>query len=98
MGKTVELLIGGHDADHPIACRNKRAEHVVIGSRRTVGEHYLLGLHGLIQRADAAAQSITAHNIAIGQPLAAEVRQKLRLVLARHGKQQDWIIGSAASM
>ena len=60
---------------------------MVVGARRAVGGHHLPGLHGLVQLADAAAQGVTAHNVAIGQPLGAEVRQELRLVRARQGEQ-----------
>jgi len=60
---------------------------MVVGSRRTVGRHHLLGLHGFIQLADAAAQGVAAHDVAVGQPLGAEVRQELCFVLACQGKQ-----------
>ena len=60
---------------------------MVIGPRRTVGGHHLVRLHGLVQAADAAAQGGAAHNVAVGQPLGGEVRQKLLLILACQGKQ-----------
>ena len=47
---------------------------MVVRSRRTVGGYHLPGLHGLVQLADATAQSVTAYDVAIGQALGAEVR------------------------
>ena len=46
----------------------------------------IVGLEALIKPADALAQGLASHNVAIGQPSCAEALQKCLLVLARERK------------
>ena len=83
----VELLVGGHNADHPVSGGDEGAEHMVVGARRAVGGHHLMGLHSLVELADALAQGVAAHDVAVGQALGAEVGQKGLLIHAGQGEE-----------
>ena len=56
---------------------------MMVRARRAVREHDLIGLDRVIELGNAAAQRLTAPDIAIGQALGTEVLQKVLLVLAR---------------
>lgn len=60
---------------------------MVVGARRAVGGHHLMGLHGLVELADALAQGVAAHDVAVGQALGAEVGQKGLLIHAGQGEE-----------
>ena len=47
-GNGIQLLIGGHNADHPISGGNQGAEHVMIGTGCTVGRYNLLRRQGAV--------------------------------------------------
>ena len=49
LGDGVELLVGGHDADHAVTRGDERAEHVIICARRTVRRDDLVWLEALIK-------------------------------------------------
>ena len=56
---------------------------MMVRARRAVREHDLVGFDRVIELGNAAAQRLTAPDIAIGQALGTEVLQKVLLVLAR---------------
>ena len=60
---------------------------MVVGARRAVGGHHLMGLYGLVELADALAQGVAAHDVAVGQALGAEVGQKGLLIHAGQGEE-----------
>ena len=55
----------------------------MVRACRAVREHDLIGLDRVVELGNAAAQRLTAPDIAIGQALGTEVLQKVLLVLAR---------------
>ena len=56
---------------------------MMVRARRAVREHDLVGFDRVVELGNAAAQRLTAPDIAIGQALGTEVLQKVLLVLAR---------------
>ena len=81
LGDRIKLLIGRHDADDAVALGDEGAEHMVVRARRAVGGDDVLGLHGLIQAADAVEEIRAAVYIAVGQAPRAELAQEGFLIL-----------------
>ena len=81
LGDRIKLLIGRHDADDSVALRDEGAEHMVVRARRAVSGDDVLGLHGLIQAADAVEEIRAAVYIAVGQAPRTELAQEGFLIL-----------------
>ena len=86
LGDGGQLLIAGHDADHPVSRLHQGVEHMVVGAGGAVGGHQFLRADRAVQLAHALPEGRGALDIAIGQAPGAEGAEK---VLPLHAAQLE---------
>ena len=87
LGDGVELLVGGHDADHPVPGFQQGVEDVVVSPRRPVGGDDVLRGKGFVEPAHPLPEGGRALNGPVGQAAGAELPQERVPVLPGEGEQ-----------
>ena len=84
----IELLIGGHDTDNPVAGLNEGIEHVMVGSGSPVCCNHFFRSNAAIKPADAGAKGRGTLNVTIRQAFGTKRLQECIPVGFAEGKER----------